>query len=113
VIAVAQRPEGDNPLGVKNLDPHWICRLGRSGRDGYDALIGMDLGALGAPMNECMRCWEAILPHTVSHPAIHVDLKGLLGYYSRAIRAPCIPDAAAAISTWRHGNRSRGRSTFR
>jgi hypothetical protein len=32
-------------------------------------------------MNECMRCWEAILPGTVRHPAIRIDLKGILNYY--------------------------------
>jgi len=81
VIPVAQRPEGYNPLGVKNLDPGWIRRLGQSGKDCFDALVARDLHGLGASMNECMCCWEAILPHTVSHPTICVDLKGLLAYY--------------------------------
>ena len=81
VIPVAQRPEGYNPLGIKNLDPNWIWRLGQSGKDCYEALAAMDLGGLGASMNECMRCWEAILPHTVCHPAISIDLKGLLDWY--------------------------------
>ena len=30
VIPVAQRPEGYNPLGIMNLDPGWISRLGRT-----------------------------------------------------------------------------------
>ena len=68
VIPVAQRPEGYNPLGIMNLDPDWISRLGRTGTDCFDALVAMDLRGLGASMNECMRCWEAILPHTVRHP---------------------------------------------
>jgi hypothetical protein len=81
LIPVCQRPEGYNPLGIQNLDPEWIRRLGQSGKDCYDASTGMDLGGLGASMNECMRAWEAILPHTVSHPTIRIDLKGLLGWY--------------------------------
>ena len=32
-------------------------------------------------MNESMRCWEAILPGTVRHPTLTVDLMGILGYY--------------------------------
>ena len=32
-------------------------------------------------MNECMRCWAAILPHVVRHPTLTVDLEGLLGWY--------------------------------
>ena len=41
------------------------------------------LAALGASMNECMACWEAMLPHTVRHPTLTVDLVGLLQYYQR------------------------------
>lgn len=81
VIAVNQRPAGYNPLGVKNLDPAWIARLGRSGRECFDAIVARDVKGMGASMNECMRCWEAILPHTVAHPLVDVDLKGLLAWY--------------------------------
>jgi hypothetical protein len=41
----------------------------------------MDGRALGASMNECMACWAALLPHTVRHPTITVDLLGILSYY--------------------------------
>ena len=78
---IAQRPAGYNPLGEKHLDREWIRRLGQSGRDCFDAILAQDLKGLGASMNECMRCWEALLPHTVRHPTITVDLKAILGYY--------------------------------
>ena len=81
VIPVAQRPEGYNPLGVKNLDQEWIRRLGQTGKNCYDAILRRDVKALGASMNECMACWEAILPHAVRHPTITVDLAGLLSHY--------------------------------
>jgi len=32
-------------------------------------------------MNDCMECWEAILPHTVHHPTLTLDLKSLLDFY--------------------------------
>jgi hypothetical protein len=32
-------------------------------------------------MNACMECWEAILPHTVRHPTLRVDLLEILNYY--------------------------------
>lgn len=83
VLPVAQRPPGYGPLGVKNLDPAWVRRLGRSGRDCFDAIVRMDAAALGASMNECMRCWEALLPHVVRHPTITVDLMGILEHYQR------------------------------
>lgn len=81
MVPVAPRPFGYNPLGVKNLEPKWICRLGESGKDCYEAIVRRDAAALGASMNACMECWEAILPHTVRHPTISVDLKALLSHY--------------------------------
>lgn len=81
VLPVAPRPEGYSPLGVKNLDPTWVQRLGQSGQTCYAALLARDARALGASLNECMAAWEAILPHTVRHPTLTVDLMGLLRCY--------------------------------
>lgn len=83
VLAVEPRPEGYNPLGEKNLDPKWIRRLGRTGRDCFDAIRGMDVEALGASLNETMRCWEKLLPHVVRHPLIRFDLPGMLTVYQK------------------------------
>ena len=88
LVSIAPRPDGYNPLGEQNLDPTWIQRLGQSGKDCYDAIIAKDARALGASMNECMLCWETILPHTIKHPTIHLDLKSILEHYqSRYIGA--------------------------
>jgi hypothetical protein len=81
ILPVAQRPEGYSPLGVKNLDPAWIQRLGQSGKQCFDAILARNVEGLGASLNECMRCWEALLPHTVRHPSITVDLLGVLRHY--------------------------------
>lgn len=81
ILPIAQRPGGYNPLGEKNLDPEWIERLGQTGRDCYDAILSRDANALGASMNECMACWEAILPHTVRHPSLTVDLVEIMRHY--------------------------------
>ena len=81
MIPVAPRPDGYSPLGEKNLDRLLISRLGQSGKDCFDAILAKDSAALGASMNECMQCWAAILPQTVKHPTIKVDLAGLLDYY--------------------------------
>ena len=80
-IPVAQRPDGYGPLGIKNLDREWIRRLGKTGKDCFQGIVERNIRLLGASMNACMECWEAILPHTVAHPAIRIDLKGLLTYY--------------------------------
>ena len=83
MLPVNQRPPGYAPLGIKYLDPAWIRLLGQSGKDCYDAILQQDLPGLGTSMNLCMRCWEAILPHTVRHPTLDVDLMGLLAYYQQ------------------------------
>jgi len=81
VLTVAPRPEGYNPLGIKTLEPEWVRRLGQSGKDCFSAIVKMDIKALGHSMNECMKCWEAFLPHTVKHPTIKTDLLGIMHYY--------------------------------
>jgi len=81
MVPISQRPAGYNPLGERNLDPEWIRRLGQSGKDCFAAILVKDADALGASMNECMACWEAILPHTVRHPTLTVDLLEILGHY--------------------------------
>jgi hypothetical protein len=83
LLPVAQRPEGYDPLEQRNLDPGWIRRLGASGRDCFQAILRRDLAGLGASFNECMACWEAILPCTVRHPSLTVDLPALMRYYQR------------------------------
>jgi hypothetical protein len=81
LLPVMQRPAGYSPLGIQQLDPAWVRRLGQSGKDCYDAILARDLRGLGATFNECMACWEALLPQTVRHPAINIDLIGLLRNY--------------------------------
>jgi len=81
MVPILQRPLGYNPLEEKVLDPAWIQRLGQSGADCFDAIVAMDSSALGASMNECMLCWGTILPNTVRHHTIKIDLVEILSYY--------------------------------
>jgi len=82
LIPVGPRPPGYGPLGVKRLDPAWIARLGASGRACYEAIVAMDVRALGESLNECSRAWAAILPQVFEHPTITVDLRGLVAAYA-------------------------------
>ena len=81
MLPVAPRPDGYNPLGRKNLDPKWAQRLGQTGKDCYEAILAKDTSRLGLSMNDCMTCWQALLPDTVEHPTIKVDLMGILRHY--------------------------------
>jgi hypothetical protein len=81
ILPVAPRPQGYNPLETKNLSSDWISRLGKSGQSCYEAILKKDVDALGESMNECMTCWENILPGTVRHHKLNEDLLPLLEYY--------------------------------
>ena len=56
---------------------------GQTGRDCYDAILAKDAAALGRSMNECMVCWEAILPRTVYDTSISLDLMEILAFYQK------------------------------
>jgi hypothetical protein len=86
VVPVMPRPDGYDPLGRRALDPGWIARLGRSGRACWDAIIARDAAGLGASMNECMLCWETLLPDVVHHPALTVDLAAVLRHHQERSR---------------------------
>jgi hypothetical protein len=83
LLPIEPRPPGYDPLGRQHLSPEWVERLGQSGKDCYAAILRRDLQALGASLNLTMRCWETLLPHTVRHPLLQVDLAPLLKAYQR------------------------------
>jgi len=83
MVPVTQRSLGYDPLEEKNFDPKWIQRLGRTGKDCFDAIVAKDVQALGRSMNECMICWATILPCTVRHRTIDMDLMSILGHYQK------------------------------
>ena len=84
LIPVAPRPPGYGPLGRKHLDSEWVRRLARSGRDCFDAIVARDVAALGASLVECSAAWDALLPDTLAHPTIAIDLRQLLAAYQAA-----------------------------
>ena len=81
VLPVAPRPDGYDTLGDRRVSPEWVRRLGRSGADCFDAILAGDVRALGDTVNECMRCWEAMLPRSFVHPVLTADWPGLLDRY--------------------------------
>jgi hypothetical protein len=83
LIPIEPRPGGYSPLGIKNLTPRWVAKLGQSGNDCYDAIVAMDAKALGASLNLNMKCWETLLPHVVRHPLLRMDLLPILRAYQQ------------------------------
>jgi len=78
------------PVHVEsNNDPkvaHWlenvITMVPVSQR--FNAIVSMDAQALGASMNKCMLCWQNILPGTVRHRTIAIDLLEILSTYQKS-----------------------------
>jgi len=81
LLPVAPRPDGYDPLEEQHLSGEWVRRLGESGKTCFRAIVTKNLPELGESMNECMRCWEALLPRTVRHAALTVDLPSVLASY--------------------------------
>jgi hypothetical protein len=81
LVPINQRPDGYSPLGIQNLTPQTIRELGQTGKDCFDAILRKDIQRLGASLNQCMACWEAILPHTIAHPTINLELKQILASF--------------------------------
>ena len=38
---------------------------------------------LAASMNQCMKCWETILPCTLRHPTLKIDLPAVLNNFQK------------------------------
>lgn len=81
LVPVGSRPDGYDPLLTRHLDPAWVARLGACGVACYDAIVAMDLVALGESLNESSLAWRAILPNVYEHETIKIDLWGLLMAY--------------------------------
>jgi hypothetical protein len=81
LLPITQRPDGYSPLDEQRLNAEWVRRLGQSGKACFAAILAKNTAKLGDSLNECMSCWEALLPNTVAHPLITVDLLGLLSFY--------------------------------
>jgi cytidyltransferase-like protein len=59
------RPEGYDPIGIKNLDKKIVRELGKSGEKCFDAIRKKDARLLGESMKETFMAWSKILPYTV------------------------------------------------
>lgn len=83
LIAVEPRPEGYNPLVEKKFDPKWVAKLGVTGKLIYNAILKMDAPALGKAMNLGLKCWDVLLPQSMRHPVMKVDLMELAAAYQK------------------------------
>ncbi len=83
LIPVEPRPEGYNPLEQKKLEPYLVQRLGQSGKDCFDAIAKMDVAALGKALNLSLKCWDTMLPLSMRHTVVKLDLIELAQAYQQ------------------------------
>jgi cytidyltransferase-like protein len=79
------RPDGYNPLLIKNLDPHLVKRLGDSGVSCFEAIMKKDVQQLGEAMKETFLVWREMLPCTVPDRVMEEMEKHYFPRYSGAI----------------------------
>jgi len=89
LIPVEPRPEGYNPLVERNFDAKWVAKLGETGRLVYDAILKMDAPALGKAVNHGLKCWDTLLPQSMRHPVMKVDLMELATAYQKQYLGAC------------------------
>jgi hypothetical protein len=65
LVPLQPRPEGYNPIDIKNLTTTLVKRLGESGAACFEAIRRKDVQLLGESMKESLLCWAEMLPSTV------------------------------------------------
>lgn len=65
LIPLDPRPEGYDPLKIKNLKQPLVKELGESGNACWESILKKDVEGLGRAMTRSFLAWRKILPHTV------------------------------------------------
>lgn len=89
LIPVEPRPEGYNPLVEQKFDPKWVAKLGQTGKLIYDAILKMNAPALGKAVNQGLKCWDVLLPQSMRHPVMKVDIMELAAAYQAQYLGAC------------------------
>jgi len=74
--------DGYSPLGVKNLHPKWVAKLGQSGLHCFRPSSNGCEGARRIAQSE-HDMLGTLLPHVVRHPLLRVDLDAALKAYQQ------------------------------
>lgn len=80
LIPLNPRPEGYNPIEVKNLKKDFVKELGDSGNECWDSIINKDVDGLGKAMTKSFLAWRKILPNTVPDHIMNEMTKYISNY---------------------------------
>ena len=65
LIPLEPRPEGYDPIKLKNLELPIVKELAHAGNNCYDSILKKDVNGLGKSMTETFLAWRKMLPYTV------------------------------------------------
>jgi len=68
LVPLPNRPEGFDPLKVKDLSPEHASLLADASRAAWDAICAKDAPKLGLALKDTMAAWSLLLPCTVPQP---------------------------------------------
>lgn len=81
LIPLEPRPDGYDPLKVKNLEPGLIKELADAGELCWHSILKKDIRGLGKSLTQTFLSWRKILPLTVPDWVLHeMESKYLSGY---------------------------------
>ena len=64
-VHLETRPEGYDPIKVRNLEPDIVKALAESGNNCYDSILRNDVVGLGRAMTQTFLSCRKMLPYTV------------------------------------------------
>lgn len=81
LVPLDPRPEGYDPLKVKDLQMSYVKELGESGDACWESILKKDVQGLGKSMTRSFLAWRKLLPCTVPDPVWQeVETRYLLRY---------------------------------
>ena len=71
LIPLKPRPEGYDPLRIRNLEKEFVKELGEAGDLCWHSILKKDINGLGKALTETFFAWKKILPFTVPDQVMH------------------------------------------
>lgn len=85
LVPMEPRPEGFDPIRVRNLDKSFIKELGDSGNECWESILRRDVNGLGKALTKSFLAWRKMLPNTVPDEIWREMQSKYLPFYPGAI----------------------------
>lgn len=89
LVPLEPRPEGYDPLKIKNLEKSLVRELGEAGDLCWYSIINKDIKGLGKALTDTFLAWKKILPLTIPDWVMKEMETKYFPYYPGAITSGC------------------------